>query len=129
MNSSSFHIYNASAGSGKTYTLVKEYLKVMFSSSDKFPYKHILAITFTNKAVAEMKTRIIEMLKTFSSEEIFKTSSSMFDAICAELSIKPKSLHQKSKILLNSIVHNYASFDVSTIDKFTQKLIRTFAYD
>lgn len=129
MNSSSFHIYNASAGSGKTYTLVKEYLKVMFSSSDKFPYKHILAITFTNKAVAEMKTRIIDTLKAFSSEEILEESNSMFETICEELSIQPKALHQKSKILLHSIVHNYAAFDISTIDKFTQKLIRTFAYD
>jgi len=129
LNSSSFQIYNASAGSGKTYTLVKEYLKIMFSSSERFPYKHILAITFTNKAVAEMKTRIIDTLKAFSSEEIFETSSSMFDAISEELSINPKTLQQKSKILLNSIVHNYAAFDVSTIDKFTQKLIRTFAYD
>ncbi|MCF6294712.1 MAG: UvrD-helicase domain-containing protein [Flavobacteriaceae bacterium] len=129
MNSSSFHIYNASAGSGKTFTLVKEYLKVLFKSSNKEPYKNILAITFTNKAVGEMKERIIETLKEFSSEDILVKSNSMFDAICEELPIQPKLLHDKSKRILNSIVHNYAAFDISTIDKFTQKLIRTFAYD
>lgn len=129
MNSSSFHIYNASAGSGKTYTLVKEYLKVMFSSSAKNPYQHILAITFTNKAVSEMKSRIIETLKEFSSDSILVTPNSMFQAICEELPIKPNTLHNKSKRILNSIIHNYAAFDISTIDKFTQKLIRTFAYD
>ena len=101
----------------------------MFTSSAKYPYKNILAITFTNKAVSEMKRRIIETLKEFSSEDIFVTPNSMFEAICKELSIQPKSLHNKSKKLLNSIVHNYAAFDISTIDKFTQKLIRTFAYD
>ena len=129
MNSSSFHIYNASAGSGKTYTLVKEYLKILFTSSVKYPYKHILAITFTNKAVNEMKTRIIDTLKAFSSDDILVNSNSMFKAICEELSIQPNAVHLKSKNLLNSIVHNYAAFDVSTIDKFTQKLIRAFAYD
>ncbi|RLD28491.1 MAG: DNA helicase UvrD [Bacteroidetes bacterium] len=129
MNSSSFHIYNASAGSGKTYTLVKEYLKVLFKSSAKYPYKNILAITFTNKAVGEMKERIINTLKQFSSEDILTTSNSMFNAICEELPIQPNALHNKSKRILNSIVHNYAAFDISTIDKFNQKLIRTFAYD
>ena len=129
MDSTSFQIYNASAGSGKTYTLVKEYLKIMFRSSDRYPYKHILAITFTNKAVSEMKTRIIETLKAFSSEDILVKSNSMFRSICEELSIQPKTLHNKSKKLLNSIVQNYAAFDISTIDKFTQTLIRTFAYD
>ena len=129
MNSSFFHIYNASAGSGKTYTLVKEYLKVMFSSTTKNPYQHILAITFTNKAVNEMKSRIIETLKAFSSENILATPNSMFQAICEELPIKPITLHKKSKRILNSIIHNYAAFDISTIDRFTQKLIRTFAYD
>ena len=51
----SFTIYNASAGSGKTYTLVKEYLKILFQTNHQEKFKHILAITFTNKAVAEMK--------------------------------------------------------------------------
>jgi len=101
----------------------------MFKSSAKDSYRHILAITFTNKAVREMKNRIVETLKEFSSEEILVTPNSMFNVICKELPIQPNALHNKSKIILNSIVRNYAAFDVSTIDKFTQKLIRTFAYD
>jgi len=129
LNSTAFNIYDASAGSGKTYTLVKEYLKVCFSSNYKEPYKRILAITFTNKAVGEMKDRIISSLKSFASEEIFNSDNAMFLDLCKGLSIEPKTLHLKSKTLLNNIVHNYAAFDVSTIDKFTQKLIRTFAFD
>lgn len=129
MNSTSFHIYNASAGSGKTYTLVKEYLKVLFLSSSQDAYKRILAITFTNKAVTEMKSRIIDTLKGFSSENILENPDEMFLDICDHLKIQPKALHNKSKIILNNIIHNYAAFDISTIDKFTHKLIRSFAHD
>jgi ATP-dependent exoDNAse (exonuclease V) beta subunit len=125
----SFNIFDASAGSGKTFTLVKEYLKVLFSSNKKDAYKYILAITFTNKAVGEMKERIIETLKSFADKNILEFPSSMFEMICKELSMSPNVVHNKSKTLLYNIAHNYAAFDVSTIDKFTQKLIRTFARD
>jgi len=63
---STFQVYNASAGSGKTFTLVKEYLKIILSDTDQRLYQHILAITFTNKAAAEMKDRILETLLRFS---------------------------------------------------------------
>ncbi|MFY0712230.1 UvrD-helicase domain-containing protein [Seonamhaeicola sp. NFXS20] len=125
----SFTIYNASAGSGKTFTLVKEYLKVLFTSNNTEKFKHILAITFTNKAVAEMKERVIEALKLFSEDAILKNPNSMFNTICEELEMAPKVIHDKSKIILDSIIFNYAAFDISTIDGFTHKLIRTFAHD
>ncbi|GGZ74939.1 UvrD-helicase domain-containing protein [Algibacter mikhailovii] len=124
-----FSIYNASAGSGKTYTLVKEYLKHLFQSDNLFHFKRILAITFTNKAVAEMKERIVNALVMFSSEHILQEGDSMFDAIGKELQIPPEHLQKKSKLLLNTIIHNYAAFDISTIDGFTHKIIRTFAHD
>jgi len=126
---SSFKIYNASAGSGKTFTLVKEYLKLLFAANNATHFKHILAITFTNKAAGEMKDRIIETLKLFSNEAILKTPNSMFKAISEELPIKHQSLHNKSKQILQQIIYNYAAFDISTIDGFTHKVIRTFAYD
>ncbi|WP_431132874.1 UvrD-helicase domain-containing protein [Psychroserpens mesophilus] len=126
---SPFRIYNASAGSGKTYTLVQDYLKILFSSNSLLAFRNILALTFTNKAVGEMKERIIETLKAFSEESIFDTSNSMFDAIANDLNLEPKVLHEKSKVLLHTMVHNYAAFDISTIDKFNHKLIRTFAHD
>jgi len=125
----SFTVYNASAGSGKTYALVKEYLKLLFESDNKEHFKHILAVTFTNKAVGEMKERIIETLKEFSSEEILKTPSSMFNAIREELSLNSETLHKKSKTILTAIIYNYSAFNISTIDGFTHKLIQTFAHD
>ena len=125
----SFTIYNASAGSGKTFTLVKSYLKILFRSNKLEQFKRILAITFTNKAVSEMKERVIETLKQFSNKTILTNPNTMFNSICEELEITPEALHEKSEVLLNTIIHNYAAFDISTIDGFTHKLIRTFAHD
>jgi len=122
-------IYNASAGSGKTYTLVQDYLKILFTSNSLLNFRTILALTFTNKAVGEMKERIIETLKSFSDTSIFEASNSMFETIVNDLHIEPKELHKQSKILLHTMVHNYAAFDISTIDKFNHRLIRTFAHD
>ncbi|SDR71855.1 ATP-dependent exoDNAse (exonuclease V) beta subunit (contains helicase and exonuclease domains) [Formosa sp. Hel1_31_208] len=127
--SSPFTIYNASAGSGKTFTIVKEYLKILFQSTNHLAFKNSLALTFTNKAVGEMKERIIDMLKAFSEEHILENPNSMFEVLVDELNIESKLLHEKSKVLLERIVHNYAAFDISTIDKFNHRLIRTFAYD
>ncbi|WP_040279494.1 UvrD-helicase domain-containing protein [Psychroserpens damuponensis] len=128
-NKSQFTIYNASAGSGKTYTLVKDYLRLLFQSKSKLSFRHILALTFTNKAVGEMKERIIDMLRAFSEEKIIDSPNEMFTDLSKDLQISPKDLQEKSKELLEIIVHNYAAFDISTIDKFNHKLIRTFAFD
>ena len=129
MQNSAFKIYNASAGSGKTFTLAKAYLKILIQSKSYDQFKSILAITFTNKAVGEMKERIVDMLKSFSSEESLTKPHPMFEAICGELDIKPEILHNKSKHILKHIIHNYGAFDISTIDGFTHRVIRTFAHD
>ena len=78
MAGSIFNIYNASAGSGKTFTLVKEYLKIILSSKEFLPHRHVLAITFTNKAVDEMKTRIIDALIDFASSDILDKKNNLF---------------------------------------------------
>lgn len=119
----SFKIYNASAGSGKTYTLTKEYLKIILSSSRA--YQKILAITFTNKAVNEMKERILGSLFDFSRHG----SSPMLSDLSKELGLPKESLRKKAAFTLKEILHNYAFFDIVTIDKFTHRLIRTFAKD
>lgn len=126
---SQYTIYNASAGSGKTFTLVKEYLKLLFQSNSQLAFRNILALTFTNKAVGEMKERIIDMLQLFSDVSILDKPNSMFSVLCNELEMDAQELHEHSKIQLERIVHNYASFDISTIDKFNHRLIRTFAHD
>ncbi|WP_340156270.1 UvrD-helicase domain-containing protein [uncultured Winogradskyella sp.] len=129
MQNSAFKIYNASAGSGKTFTLAKAYLKILIQSKSYDQFKSILAITFTNKAVGEMKERIINMLQSFSQQESLTKPHPMFEAICEELDLKPEVLHSKSKHILKHIIHNYGAFDISTIDGFTHRVIRTFAHD
>ncbi|RLJ63199.1 ATP-dependent exoDNAse (exonuclease V) beta subunit [Lacinutrix venerupis] len=128
-SNSSFQVYNASAGSGKTFTLVKEYLKILFSASGNYQFRNILSITFTNKAVGEMKARILEMLKHFSEIENLKQPHPMFTDIVNDLKLKPEELQEKSETILNTIMHNYAAFDIATIDGFNHRLIRTFAHD
>ncbi|MDT0676389.1 UvrD-helicase domain-containing protein [Autumnicola musiva] len=125
----SFTIYNASAGSGKTFTLVKEYLLLLFESKRKEEYRNILAITFTNKAVDEMKTRIIDSLSAFSSEEIPEKFQGLFEAVCKECKLSKPEIRQKAGFILKNIIHNYAAFEVSTIDGFTHRVLRTFAKD
>jgi len=122
-----FKIYSASAGSGKTYTLTKAYLKIILTKPKG--YRKILAITFTNKAVNEMKHRILDSLFNFGRPEIPKESKAMYEEICIELQIEPLVLKQRSRSILKEILHNYSFFDISTIDKFTHRLIRTFAHD
>ena len=63
LQTSTFQVYNASAGSGKTFTLVKQYLKVLLTSSDLFMFQKVLAITFTNKAAGEMKERVLVLFR------------------------------------------------------------------
>ncbi len=125
----SFIIYNASAGSGKTFTIVKAYLTKLISSNKPDFFKHILAITFTNKAVGEMKERILENLFAFSKETILENETPLFSLVCKETQLNPKEVHKRAKNAVNYILHNFSSFDVETIDRFNHRLIRTFARD
>ncbi|HEY9184073.1 MAG TPA: UvrD-helicase domain-containing protein [Salegentibacter sp.] len=125
----SFNIYNASAGSGKTFTLVKEYLVLLINSSRPDAYKNILAITFTNKAVEEMKTRIISSLHNFSKSPIPEENRALFNAVQEATGFKGEEIQHKSAGILKNIIHNYSAFEISTIDGFTQRILRSFAKD
>lgn len=122
---SSFQVYNASAGSGKTFTLVKEYLKVILSSDDKFKFQSILAITFTNKAAAEMKERILKNLQFFAKGN----ENDVFQKLIEETNLDKQTIQQRSSIVIEAIFQNYSAFGIATIDSFTHKLIKSFAFD
>ncbi|MEH6408494.1 MAG: UvrD-helicase domain-containing protein, partial [Leeuwenhoekiella sp.] len=122
-------VYNASAGAGKTFALVRNYLIILFKSNDEYKYRHILAITFTNKAVAEMKSRIIKSLQEFSELTIKDSPTVMFQEVINATHLEPEIISAKAERILRNIVQDYASFDVVTIDNFTHRIIRTFAYD
>ena len=129
MKTPAFSVYNASAGSGKTYTLVKEYLKIILKSNQNDTYRSILAITFTNKAVFEMKSRIIDSLFDFSKDNPTQKSIDLMMDLEKEIFLNKNQIKIKSQAIIKNIIHNYAGFDISTIDKFTHKVIRSFALD
>jgi ATP-dependent exoDNAse (exonuclease V) beta subunit len=129
MQKPAFSIYDASAGSGKTYTLVKEYLKIIFVSKKPDAYRNILAITFTNKAVHEMKSRVLESLSQFSKENPSEKALQLMQDISSDTGLSLISITEKAKSIIKNLIHNYAAFDISTIDKFTHKVIRAFAHD
>jgi len=129
MQKPSFSIYDASAGSGKTYALVKEYLKIILTAKKDDAYRNILAITFTNKAVHEMKSRIIGNLSQFASDTPDSKAMELMQRLSAETGLSNEAIHTKAKNIIRHIIHNYAAFDISTIDKFTHKVIRAFAHD
>lgn len=124
MNSNNpFIIYKSSAGSGKTYTLTMEYLKLAL----EFPtaFRHILAVTFTNKATQEMKERILRELGRL--KVAVNPGEKMDDVILKHLDITPEELRNRAKATLSAILHDYSAFSVSTIDSFFQRIIRAFA--
>ena len=124
-------ILNASAGSGKTHQLVLEYLSILLADNhSKQKYKSIVAMTFTNKAALEMKTRIIDTLDGIvhydGSQEKIK---SMIDSLMDNCNINLVTLKSRCQKSLGEILHGYEDFHVSTIDKFNLRLIRSFSRD
>lgn len=133
-----FKVYSSSAGSGKTYTLTKEYLKLALHSNSELYFRNILAVTFTNAAANEMKDRILLMLRTFSAytENDARPHPMMRDVV---IEMYPDTEHNaelfsgacqliaaRAQMVFGQILHRYSDFSVMTIDKFTQRLISSF---
>ena len=141
-------IMKASAGSGKTFNLARKYITLLFRKNDRAAYRHILAVTFTNKATDEMKSRILRELHILSTDP----SSSgylkwfipgMFPAeqlegldpadFVTELPGRPgvpvttDSLKECAREMLCAILHDYSAFSISTIDRFFQQTLKAFS--
>jgi ATP-dependent exoDNAse (exonuclease V) beta subunit len=123
--SGKFVVYKSSAGSGKTTTLVREYLKLTLNDPDGF--RNVLAITFTNKAANEMKERILGFLRLMASGRTGKRKE--LADLRGELKLTDEALQQKARTLLAKIIHGYDEFAVSTIDSFVHRIVKTFAPD
>ncbi|MCQ2135726.1 MAG: UvrD-helicase domain-containing protein [Bacteroidales bacterium] len=117
-------ILKASAGSGKTFALAKHYISLLLKSDDIYAYRHILAVTFTNKATDEMKRRILKELNILAKNP---SESDYHDDFVPSLFADDKSLSEKSLSVLSGILHDYGAFAVSTIDKFFQQTLRAFS--
>lgn len=113
-------IYRASAGAGKTHKLTGEYLKLLFSAPGA--YKRILAVTFTNKATDEMKSRIVTELYHLSSG----APSDYVKILAQQYRLTELEVRQKAQQILITLLHDYSAFNISTIDRFFQQITRAF---
>ena len=119
----SLKIYKASAGSGKTFTLAREYL--FYLVKNPLVYKNILAVTFTNKATAEMKERILTELFLLS----YGKESDHLEYLVSKTGMDEKVVRENAGLAFNGILHDFSNFSVSTIDSFFQKIFRSFLYE
>ncbi len=117
-------ILRASAGSGKTYNLAETYIRLLLSNDDPSAYRHILAVTFTNKATDEMKRRILKELHILS---VNPDKSPYKDDFIPSMFTSADALKRKSGDILIRILHDYGAFAVSTIDRFFQQTLKAFS--
>ena len=116
-------ILKASAGSGKTHRLTGKYIELLLASEDRYAYRHILAVTFTNKATAEMKSRILKELDKLARE----AEASPYFRDFAARGWTATRLQQRATQLVSDILNDYGAFAVSTIDKFFQQTLKAFS--
>lgn len=131
LTSKALRVYAASAGSGKTHRLVLEYLKILLTDVNyRQKFKHIVAMTFTNKAANEMKDRILQTLSglAYPASANSKTTALKADLL-NETTLTEVQLEQRAAGALQGILHHYEDFNISTIDKFNLRLIRSFSRD
>ena len=125
-----FKVYQASAGSGKTYTIVKEYLKLCLKDEEATSnYRQILAITFTNLAANEMKAKIVKQLVKIIKSDPDAEAKGMEVDLVKELGISLDELRKNAQSLFLKIIYNYSNFFICTIDAFVQMLAHSFAKD
>lgn len=117
---SEIKLLNASAGSGKTYALAYQYIKIVIENPSL--YRNILAVTFTNKATEEMKSRIILRIWELSTGK----QSPYMDSLLRDTSLSDNRIRSRAKEVLGAILHDYSNFAILTIDKFFQRIIRSF---
>ncbi|NLZ80288.1 MAG: UvrD-helicase domain-containing protein, partial [Clostridiales bacterium] len=116
-------VYKASAGSGKTFTLTVEYIaKLIYNPRS---YRHILAVTFTNKATTEMKERILSQLYGIWQKET--ESEAYLKEIKKRVALSDEEIRVRAGEALFNIIHDYNYFRVETIDSFFQSVMRNLA--
>ena len=124
-------IYKASAGSGKTFALTREYIRMLLRDSHtdmRLPHSRILAVTFTKKSTAEMKERILKELYTLAQ---FPEQSAYLQDFLQDkhIGLTKESIQERAQLLIIGILQDYNRFSISTIDGFFQQVIRTFALE
>ncbi len=121
-----FNVYEASAGSGKTYRLALEYIALALESGQPSAFSHILAVTFTNKATGEMKDRILSQLYNVARGGL---DASFMEQLCERLALPAAEVARRAGATLHCLLHHYDQFRVETIDSFFQSLLSNLAHE
>ncbi|BBA30353.1 DNA helicase [Prevotella melaninogenica] len=116
-------VYKASAGSGKTFTLASEYITLVVKNPQD--YKKILAVTFTNKATQEMKTRILSQLYGIAHK--LPDSQAYYEQVLQKTGFPEQTIRENAAEALSLLTHHYNEFRVQTIDAFFQSVLRNLA--
>jgi len=116
-------IYKASAGSGKTFMLATEYIRLVVENPQSF--RTILAVTFTNKATEEMKMRILSQL--YGIWKDLPDSKSYINKVRESTGLPPEVVRDRAGMALHNLIRNYSDFRVMTIDTFFQGVLRNLA--
>jgi ATP-dependent exoDNAse (exonuclease V) beta subunit len=113
-------LISASAGSGKTYTLTQRYIQLLLSADIPFNrIENILAVTFTNNAAKEMKTRILSWLKEIALD----SNCEKMDETLKLISLSREAIHEKAKKAVELVIDNYSDFHIQTIDSFLTRIM------
>ena len=116
-------VYKASAGSGKTFTLASEYITLVVKNPQD--YRSILAVTFTNKATQEMKTRILSQL--YGIAHSLPDSEAYYEQVRMKTGFSEQTIRENAAKALSLLTHHYNEFRVQTIDAFFQSVLRNLA--
>lgn len=122
-------VLKASAGSGKTHQLVNEFLLHALGSTRPDYYRHILGITFTNAAAAEMKSRILQTLHKLSVGSTDAKTALFRESLTASLHISTEELQHRAAAAYAHLLHHYGLLSIATIDAFTHRIVRAFTYE
>ncbi|MCW5899053.1 MAG: UvrD-helicase domain-containing protein [Flavobacteriales bacterium] len=125
-----FTLLHSGAGAGKTHALVKHYLRHCLSGDDPAAYRHVLALTFTNKAAAEMRARVLRYLKALAAQD---TGNKQLEDVMTSLTHAAKcdavTLARRAEATLGHMLHHWGDVSISTIDAFTRRVVKPFARD
>ncbi len=123
-----FQVLHSSAGAGKTHNLVKHYLLLALKGRDPAAYTHILALTFTNKAAAEMRERVLKYLEDLGGEApLGATGSDVRDSVMRLAGIDERELRVRAKAMHSHMLHHWSQVAISTIDSFVRRVVKPFA--
>ncbi len=125
-----FKVLRSSAGAGKTHALVKHYLGHCLGTTDHGAYRHVLALTFTNKAAAEMKERVVHYLEGLAQGGPFDGPlGDVADHLQQQAGIDAAELARRAEVVLRHMLHHWSAVSISTIDAFTRRVVKPFARD